>query len=102
MHHDPRPSMDLEREGRKRWLRRACLVVWFVVCTCAALHSSLQMFVTFAPQHAGSNDLARGETQAIERVRRFWAGSVFVTSGLLMTSAAVLLWREWRMPTDRQ
>jgi hypothetical protein len=76
--------------------RRTLLIIWFAACTFAAGDSAFQMFTDFAPRHAGDRQLASVETAAMERVRRYWAVPVFVSSGLLFVSSAALLAQGWR------
>ena len=81
-------------------LRRSLLLVWFTLCVVAAGNASLQMFTTFATHHNDDADAARDESRTIERLRWYWAGPVFVSSGLLFVTSAALLAQGWRRPGD--
>lgn len=88
------------------WLviRRIALLLWCLTCLAVAVESSLQMLVTFAPNPRLARDLGKSEHQrlverselhGIEQVRNFWAGSVFMASGLLVINSMLLVIQSW-------
>ena len=88
--------MGTERPYMLRYWRRAILIAWFCICMLVAFESAAEMFVDFAPQHTETMQSRRVESESIEYVRRFWSGSMFVLSGMLVATAGALLVVGWR------
>ena len=70
-------------------VQKILLTFFGIACIVAAFNSAADMFVTFAPADPSAG-FAAGESEAMERIRNYFAPSTFVASGLL-TAAGVCL-----------
>ena len=81
----------------RRWL----LIIWFAGCICIAVNSSLSMFIDFVAKQADNPELARVDSEAVERMRQVWMGPMLSVLALLVVSATALLVQGWRRPRRR-
>jgi len=71
-------------------MQKLLLTFFGIACILVALNSAAVMFTTFAPA-----DLSAGESEGMERVRNYFAPSVFGAAGLLAVAGIWISVSAW-------
>ena len=78
-------------------MQKLLLTCLGIACVIVALNSATVMFTTFAPADVLAG-FAAGESEAMERVRNYFAPPVFTAAGLLAATGIWIAISAWWHP----
>ena len=78
-------------------MQKLLLTCLGIACVIVALNSAAVMFTTFAPADVSAG-FAAGESEAMERVRNYFAPPVFTAAGLLAATGIWIAISAWWHP----